>query len=182
MTINKKNEVLLGLKDHIKKIPDFPEPGIVFYDISTLIGNPKAWKKATNDLSIAVRNFQPDILVGIEARGFLVAASLASKLNIGMQMIRKKGKLPGKTVSLTYDLEYGSDTIEIQEGVLQTGQRVAILDDLLATGGTMRAAIDLVCRTGATVVCGACIIELASLRGREQLGINFHSLITYDAI
>jgi adenine phosphoribosyltransferase len=182
MLINKKNELLLSLKDHIGQIPDFPEPGIVFYDISTLIGNAKAWEKATHDLSIAVQNFQPDILVGIEARGFLVAASLASKLNIGMQMIRKKGKLPGKTVSLTYDLEYGSDTIEIQEGVLQTGQRVAILDDVLATGGTMRAAIDLVYKTGATVACGACIIELASLRGRERLGINFRSLITYNEI
>jgi adenine phosphoribosyltransferase len=169
----------MNLEDYIGQILDFPEPGIVFYDISTLIGNAKAWEKTTNDLSIAVRKFQPDIVVGIEARGFLVAASLASKLNIGMQMIRKKGKLPGKTTSLSYDLEYGSDTIEIQEGLLQTGQRVAIVDDILATGGTMRAAIDLVYKTGATVACGACIIELASLHGREKLGINFHTLITY---
>jgi adenine phosphoribosyltransferase len=172
----------MNLEDHIGQILDFPEPGIVFYDISTLIGNAKAWEKTITDLSIAVRNFQPDILVGIEARGFLVAASLSSKLSIGMQMIRKKGKLPGETVSLAYDLEYGSDTIEIQEAVLQTGQRVAIVDDVLATGGTMRAAIDLVYRTGATVACGACIIELASLRGRERLGINFRSLITYNEI
>ena len=124
---------------------------------------------------------QPDILAGIESRGFLVAAPLASRLGLGFTMIRKQGKLPGDTVKYEYDLEYGTDTIEIQADAVQKGQRVVVLDDLLATGGTMAASIELLNRVGADVVGTACIIELTFLGGRDRLGgVPFDTLMAYD--
>ena len=131
----------MDLKDHIRSIPDFPKEGILFYDISTLLAHADAWQVALDRLSKIVSQFQPDILAGIESRGFLVAAPLASRLGLGFTMIRKKGKLPGETISHEYDLEYGTDTIEIQSDAVKKDQRVVILDDLLATGGTMAAAV-----------------------------------------
>lgn len=171
----------MDLKQHIRQIPDFPKPGILFYDISTLLSHPEAWQETVRQLETAVGDFKPDILAGIESRGFLVAAPLALKFGLGFQMIRKQGKLPGKTIPYTYDLEYGTDTIEIQEGGIDAGQRVVIVDDLLATGGTMRAATNLLQGVGAEVVAGACIMELAFLGGRDRLDIPFVSLISYDA-
>ena len=138
----------MDLKDHIRGIPDFPKPGILFYDISTLLADADAWQVTSGRLAKAVAPFQPDVLVGIESRGFLVAAPLALKLGCGFVMARKEGKLPGQTVSYTYDLEYGSDTIEMQSDAIHPGQRVVILDDLLATGGTLCAAIELVKKMG----------------------------------
>src|ERR1700746_2984280 len=134
----------MDLKQHIRSIPDFPKPGILFYDISTLLAHPDAWQTTVQRLATVVRPHQPDLLVGIESRGFLVAAPLAYELGRGFAMVRKRGKLPGRTVLFTYDLEYGADPIEIKEDAIARGQRVAVLDDLVATGGTMRAAIDLV--------------------------------------
>ena len=134
----------MDLKAHIREVPDFPKPGILFYDISTLVAHPEAWHMAIDRLSAAVDAFQPDVLVGIESRGFLVAAPLALRLGLGFHMVRKKGKLPGATIPYTYDLEYGTDTVELQDGAIAPGQRVVILDDLLATGGTMRAAAHLI--------------------------------------
>jgi adenine phosphoribosyltransferase len=119
--------------------------------------------------------------VGIESRGFLVAAPLAFELERGFAMVRKKGKLPGRTVRHSYDLEYGTDTIEIQEDAVLPGQRVVVLDDLVATGGTMRAAIDLVRQRGGDVVAAGCIIELNFLRGRARLDVPFTSMVAYDA-
>ncbi len=171
---------IMNLKDHVRQIPDFPKPGILFYDISTLLADAEAWQKTVRQLEAAVSGFRPDILAGIESRGFIVAAPLAMQLGIGFQMIRKQGKLPGETMSLTYDLEYGTDTIEIQDGAFKAGQRVAIVDDLLATGGTLRAASDLLRRIGTEVVCGVSIMELAFLNGRSRLDIPFRSLIRYD--
>ena len=133
----------MDLKDHIRSIPDFPKEGILFYDISTLLAHADAWQVALGRLAKLVCRYQPDLLAGIESRGFLVAAPLASRLGLGFTMVRKKGKLPGDTVDHEYDLEYGTDTIEIQADAVEKGQRVVILDDLLATGGTMAAAIEL---------------------------------------
>ena len=161
----------MDLKDHIGSIPDFPKPGILFYDISPLLAHPDAWRATVERLADAIRPEKPDILVGIESRGFLTAAPLAFELGCGFLMLRKKGKLPGKTIPYTYDLEYGQDTIEIQADAITPGQRVVILDDLLATGGTMAASIDLVKKVGGDVRGAACIIELSFLNGRSQIDV-----------
>lgn len=171
----------MDLKDHIRGIPDFPKPGIFFYDISTLLREPDAWAVTLGRLAKVVSQYQPDILAGIESRGFLAAAPLASRLGLGFTMIRKKGKLPGETVGYEYDLEYGTDTVEIQADAVKKGQRVVVLDDLLATGGTLSAACELLKRQGAEVVATACIIELTFLGGRDKLkGIPFECLVQYD--
>jgi adenine phosphoribosyltransferase len=160
----------MDLKQHIRSIPDFPKPGILFYDISTLLAHPDAWRATIERLAEAVRPHQPDLLVGIESRGFLVAAPLAFAIGSGFAMVRKKGKLPGRTVRYSYDLEYGTDTIEIQEDAISPGQRVVIVDDLLATGGTVSATIELVERLQGEVVAVAFLVELTGLRGRDRLG------------
>src|SRR5207302_7959926 len=172
---------VMDLKQHIRAIPDFPKPGILFYDISTLLAHPKAWHATVERLAEAVRPHRPDLLIGIESRGFLVAAPLAYTLGSGFAMVRKKGKLPGKTVRYTYDLEYGSDTIEVQEDAIAPGQRVVVVDDLVATGGTMQAAIDLVQQRGGTVAAAACIIELSFLNGRDRLNVPLTAMVTYDS-
>ncbi|KAF0114336.1 MAG: adenine phosphoribosyltransferase [Rhodospirillaceae bacterium] len=171
----------MNIKDHIRGIPDFPKPGIYFYDISTLLAHPDAWQVTMGRLAKMVGAHRPDVLAGIESRGFLVAAPLALKLGCGFVMIRKKGKLPGATVRHEYDLEYGSDVLEIQENMIEPGQRVVVLDDLLATGGTTRAAIQLLRTVGADVVAAACIIELLFLNGRSKLDVPFNALASYDS-
>lgn len=170
----------MDIKDHIRSIPDFPKPGINFYDISTLLAHADAWQVTMGRLAKVVGGWRPDVLAGIESRGFLTAAPLALKLGCGFVMVRKKGKLPGETVQYTYDLEYGSDTIEIQKDAVAPGQRVVVLDDLLATGGTARAAVDLFRKVGAEVVGVAAIIELSFLHGRDKLDVPFEALVTYD--
>ena len=171
----------MDFKSHIRAIPDFPKPGILFYDISTLLAHPAAWHSAIEQLAAAIRPYQPDLLVGIESRGFLVAAPLAYAIGSGFAMVRKQGKLPGKTARFSYDLEYGTDTIEIQEDAIAPGQRVIVVDDLLATGGTMHAAIALVKRQGGAVAAAACIIELAFLNGRRRLDVPLTSMVVYDS-
>lgn len=171
---------MINLKEHIRHIPDFPKPGILFYDIGTLLAHGPAWKQAIDQLAAALRPHRPDVLVGIESRGFLVAAPLAIALGIGFVMIRKTGKLPGATITHHYDLEYGSDVIEIQQGVIKEGQRAILCDDLLATGGTASAAIDLAQKVGAHVVHAAFIIELDFLKGRTKLNVPITSLLHYD--
>ncbi len=170
----------MDLKNHIRGIPDFPKPGILFYDISTLLANAGAWRYTIDSLAAALRPHKPDVLAGIESRGFLVAAPLALELGIGFIMVRKKGKLPGPTIPHTYELEYGSDTVEIQQDAVHAGQRVVVLDDLFATGGTMAAGIELLRKVGAEVVAGACVIELGFLQGRRHIDVPFTSLITYS--
>ncbi len=169
----------MDFKQHIRAIPDFPKPGILFYDISTLLAHPQAWQAMVEQLAAALRPHRPDLLLGIESRGFLVAAPLAYALGSGFAMVRKKGKLPGRTVRHSYALEYGNDTIEIQEDAISPGQRVVVLDDLIATGGTMQAAIELAQQQGGTVAAAACIIELAFLDGRSRLGVPLTAMITY---
>lgn len=170
----------MDLKDHIRSIPDFPKPGILFYDISTLLQHAEAWSTTIERLADAISPYRPERLVGIESRGFLVAAPLALRLGIGFTMVRKKDKLPGRTISHTYDLEYGTDTIEIQADALGEGQKVVVMDDLLATGGTAAAAVELLRSVGAEVVASAFIIELNFLNGRYKLDVPIHSLIEYD--
>jgi adenine phosphoribosyltransferase len=170
----------MDIKDHIRQIPDFPKPGILFYDISTLLAHADAWQVTMGRLASKVRAFHPDILVGIESRGFLVAAPLALKLGCGFVMVRKKGKLPGATVRYEYALEYGTDVIEIQNDAIRPGQKVVVLDDLLATGGTLAASIALLRQMGAEVVAAACIIELAFLNGRGRIDVPVASLVSYD--
>jgi adenine phosphoribosyltransferase len=169
------------IKPHIRQVPDFPKPGILFYDISTLLAHADAWRETVRQLAEAVRPCQPDLLVGIESRGFLVAAPLAYEMGCGFVMVRKKGKLPGPTIPYTYDLEYGTDTVEIQADAIRPGQSVVVLDDLLATGGTMAASIDLLRKVEADVRAAACIIELAFLKGRSKLAVPFFSVVSYDS-
>ncbi len=171
----------MNLKEHIRSIPDFPRPGILFYDISTLLAHAEAWRTTIRRLAAALRPQEPELLVGIESRGFLVAAPLAYELGRGFAMVRKRGKLPGRTAAFSYALEYGTDTIEIQEDMIRPGQRIVVLDDLLATGGTMQAAISLVRRQGGIVVAAACIIELCFLEGRRRIDVPFTSMIAYDS-
>jgi adenine phosphoribosyltransferase len=170
----------MDLKQHIRGIPDFPKPGILFYDISTLLKHPGAWKETVAEMTAALRPLKPDLLAGIESRGFLIAAPVAVLLGCGFVMIRKKGKLPGKTIPHTYDLEYGSDTIEIQSDAIEAGQRVVIIDDLLATGGTAAAAVRLCRMVGADVVGSGFIIELTGLKGRTKLDVPVMSLLDYE--
>ena len=170
----------MDLKEHIRGIIDFPKPGILFYDISTLIAHADAWKNTIEQLVKVVGPHQPEFLAGIEARGFLVAAPLALKLGLGLVMVRKPGKLPGDTVSHEYDLEYGTDLLQIQAEAVKPGTRVVLIDDLIATGGTMNAAAELFEKVKANVVGAACIIELTFLEGRERLSMPLSTLVTYD--
>ena len=169
----------LNLKEHVRGIPDFPIPGILFYDISTLLSNPKAWSFALDELEKIVSEWNPEILAGIESRGFLLASALADRMDLPMTMIRKKGKLPGDVISYEYDLEYGTDIIEIQSDALAAGSKVVILDDLLATGGTLKASIELCEKVGANVIGSAVIIELEFLNGKENMQKTVKSLVKY---
>ncbi|MGB8839609.1 MAG: adenine phosphoribosyltransferase [Aliidongia sp.] len=171
----------MNIKDHIRSVPNFPKPGILFYDISTLLANPAAWRETVRHLAEALEPMKPDFLVGIESRGFLVAAPLALALGCGFAMVRKPGKLPGATVCYEYELEYGTDVIEIQADAITEGKRVVVVDDVLATGGTLEAAIALSRKVGATVVGAACIIELSFLNGRSRIDLPFNSVVAYAA-
>lgn len=171
----------IDLKKHIRSIPDFPKPGILFYDISTLLAHPKAWHATIERMAETVKAYKPDVLAGIESRGFLLAAPLAVALGTGFVMLRKKGKLPGITVRHTYALEYGTDTIEVQADAVDKGKRVVLVDDLLATGGTMAAAVTLLEQVGAVVPAAACIIELTFLEGRKRLPVPVEALLKYDS-
>jgi adenine phosphoribosyltransferase len=171
----------MDLKRHIRQIPDFPKPGINFFDISTLIGHAEAWRTTIDRMAEMLRPWKPDALAAVDARGFLVAAPLAIPLNCGVVMIRKSGKLPGKVKSHIYGLEYGTDVVEIQHDAVKAGQRVVIVDDLLATGGTLMAAAALIRSSGAEVVGAACIVELAFLKGRAKIDMPFAALLSYDS-
>ena len=171
----------MDLKQHIRGIPDFPKPGILFYDISTLLRDADAWQVAVGRMARQVASARPDLLAGVESRGFLMAAPLASKLGCGFLMLRKPGKLPGDTVSLRYDLEYGSDSLHIQADAIRPGQRVVVVDDLLATGGTLAAAVALLRKVGADVVAAAVLIEILALRGRERLDVPASALVSYES-
>ena len=169
------------LKKLIRHIPDFPKPGILFYDITTLLRDKTGLATLIDALAEHYIGKNIDQVVGIEARGFIFAPALAYRLNAGFVPIRKPKKLPGKRVGVTYDLEYGSDTIEIHEGAIEPGQRVLLVDDLLATGGTMAAAVQLVRQLGGEVSGVAFAVELDFLNGRQRLpGLDVFSLLHYN--
>ncbi len=170
----------MDLRDHIRAVPDFPKPGILFYDISTLLRDAEAWAVAVARLTRIVREWQPDLIAGIESRGFLLAAPLALKLACPFTMVRKPNKLPGETIGLDYALEYGTDRVEIQADAVVPGQRVVVVDDLLATGGTLGAGVALLRRAGAEIVGAAVIAELTFLGARGRLDIPLASLVAYD--
>ena len=168
------------LKELVRDIPDFPKEGIVFKDITPLFLNPTSLKKVINEISDHYVNKKIDIIVGAEARGFLLGPAIAINLNAGFVPVRKPGKLPYETVSKTYQLEYGTDTVEIHKDAVKPGDNVLMIDDLLATGGTMAACCDLVKSLGGKIVSCAFIIELTFLNGRNLLKENdVFSLIQY---
>jgi adenine phosphoribosyltransferase len=157
------------LKETIRTIPDFPSEGILFRDITTLVKNPEAYESLISTIADALRPLDVDIVIGPEARGFVIGSAVAYALHAGFVLARKPGKLPCAVNKIEYGLEYGTDCLEIHKDAIRPGQRVAIVDDLLATGGTARAAAELVREMGATVVCAAFAIELSDLNGRERL-------------
>lgn len=169
-----------SLVEKIRDVPDFPEKGILFKDITTLLKDPEAFKLAINKLTQPFRNMHIDLVVGMESRGFIFGAPLAYNLGAGFVPVRKMGKLPAQSIRAEYALEYGTATLEIHEDAIQAGQKVLVIDDLLATGGTVSATIDLVERLGGDVVAIAFLIELTFLSGREKLrGREVVSVIRY---
>jgi len=172
---------LASLRAKIRDIKDFPTEGILFKDITTLLKDGPAFRYVVDLLAERYQQERVEIVVGIESRGFIFAGALAHQLRAGFVPVRKLGKLPGKTIEVEYELEYGRDALAIHEDAIQPGQRVLAVDDLLATGGTMAAALRLVEQLGGHVVGVAFLIELAFLRGRDKLKNNpLHSLIVYD--
>lgn len=162
-----KNNCLL--EKSIRNIPDFPKPGILFRDVTTLIQNKSAFKKSIDLLVKKYKGKKIDKVVGVEARGFIFGAAVANKIGAGFVPVRKKGKLPYKTISATYELEYGTDTLEIHKDAIASGEKVLIIDDLLATGGTVKAVVDLVKQLQGKIIGIGFIIELVDLHGRDKL-------------
>jgi adenine phosphoribosyltransferase len=159
----------VNLKDYIRDIPDFPKPGILFRDITPLLADPAAFRALEDRMVEAVGKYEPTVVAGIESRGFIFGIALARRLGLGFVPIRKAGKLPGTRISEGYALEYGESVLEIHDDALESGSRVLIVDDLLATGGTARATVRLVERLGATVAALVFAVELSFLKGREKL-------------
>ena len=171
----------MNLKSLIREVPDFPKPGINFYDITTLLQNPSGLRAVIDDLGTAYQGKGIDIVAGIEARGFIFAPALAYALRAGFVPVRKPKKLPSETLKVTYDLEYGTDTLEMHKDAIVEGCRVLIVDDLLATGGTAAATARMVREAGGTVVGAGFVVELTFLNGRQKLaGHDVFSLLQYD--
>ncbi|MBC7796474.1 MAG: adenine phosphoribosyltransferase [Pyrinomonadaceae bacterium] len=171
-----------NLKQLIREVPDFPKAGINFYDITTLLKDATGFKQTIDGLSDAFKGEQIDTVIGIEARGFIFAPAIAYHIGAGFVPVRKPKKLPSETAAISYDLEYGQDTLEIHKDAIGNGQRVLIADDLLATGGTAKAVVDLVEGLGGTIVGLAFVVELDFLSGREKLsGYDVRSLLHYDS-
>jgi adenine phosphoribosyltransferase len=169
------------LKELIREVPDFPKPGILFYDITTLLKDKVGFATLINALSEHYLDKKVDLVLGIEARGFIFGPALAYRLNAGFVPVRKPKKLPAETAKVTYDLEYGSDTLEMHKDAIQPGQRVIIVDDLLATGGTCEATVKLAKSLGADIAGLAFVVELDFLNGRQRLsGYDVLSLLHYD--
>lgn len=168
------------LKSKIRHVPDFPKAGILFYDITTLLQDPVGLRDAIDSLTAPFVGQGIDLVVGVESRGFIFGAAVADRLGAGFAPVRKPGKLPSTTMRASYDLEYGSDSLEIHDDAVKAGQRVLIVDDLLATGGTAKAATGLVERLGGQVHALAFLIELVGLNGRDKLtGQTLHSVLKY---
>jgi len=171
----------MNLTDYIKDIPDFPKKGILFRDISPLLKSPEGWGSAMRQLGLFCERLNPDLIVGIESRGFIVGSALATQQRMGFVPVRKKNKLPGKVIGVDYTLEYGRDRLEIQSDAFEGNPRVLLVDDLLATGGTVNAASKLIKKAGGQLVGCSFIIELSALKGRESIpNVPINSLIEYD--
>ena len=169
------------VEKYIRSIPDFPEPGIIFRDITTVMQEPEGLQLAVSAMKEKIQDIDYDVIVGLEARGFMFGTPIAYDMKKAFVPVRKKGKLPCETISETYELEYGSAEIEIHTDAIKPGQKVVIVDDLIATGGTVEAAIKLVERLGGEVVGCVFLVELAGLKGREVLkGYNVEAIITYE--
>lgn len=171
------------ITDFIRTIPDFPQKGVMFRDVSTLFGDPEGLKLAVAQIVEAFKDTEITAVAGLEARGFIIGGAVAERLGTGFVPLRKKGKLPGKTLSEDYTLEYGTATIEVHDDALKAGDKVLLIDDLIATGGTAAAGIKLVERLGATVVHAAFIIDLPDLGGAQvvrDLGVPVTALCAYD--
>ena len=170
----------MDLKQHIRHVPDFPKPGILFYDITTLLRNAEGLRKTIDTLANPYAADRIDVVVGIESRGFILGAAVAERLGAGFIPVRKPGKLPAKAIKETYDLEYGKDALEIHADAVERGQRVLIVDDVLATGGTAAAAVQLVRKAGGELHGLAFLIELLALKGKSKLtGENVYSVLQY---
>ena len=168
------------LRAKIREIPDFPKPGILFYDITTLLKDPAAYRAAIDAMLVPYAGTAIDLVVGMESRGFIFSAPMAYKLGAGLVPVRKLGKLPAETISVEYALEYGSNTLEVHRDAIQPGQKVLIVDDLLATGGTVNGTVELVQRLKGEIVGLAFLVELGFLKGRDRLaGHTVTSVITY---
>jgi len=168
------------LRAKIREVPDFPKPGILFYDITTLLKDPGAFRESIDLLSAPFLDRRIDVVVGMESRGFIFSAPMALGLKAGFVPVRKLGKLPAETLSVEYNLEYGTNTLEIHRDAISPGQQVLVVDDLLATGGTVNGTIDLVRRLGGEVAGLAFLVELTFLNGRDRLrGYEIHSVISY---
>ncbi len=173
----------MDLKSTIRTIPDYPKPGIMFRDVTTLMGNGPAFREAIDRLVAHYKDTDIDKIAGIEARGFIFGAALADRLGVGFVPVRKHGKLPHDTHAETYELEYGQDTLEIHTDAIVGGERVLLLDDLLATGGTALAAASLVKKAGGTVIGAGFVIDLPEIGGRQKLeasGLEVHALIAFE--
>lgn len=169
-----------ALKQRIRHVPDFPKPGILFYDVTTLLKDPDGFQLAVNAMTEAHTRARIDVVVGIESRGFIFGAAIADRLKAGFAPVRKVGKLPSRTRRASYALEYGTDSLEIHEDAVESGQRVLIVDDLLATGGTASATVGLVRALGGEITGVQFLIELAALDGRSKLtGEPVHAVLTY---
>lgn len=168
------------LRALIREVPDFPKPGILFYDITTLLREPDAFREVIDRMADQVKDTPVDLVVGMESRGFIFSAPLAYKLDAGFVPVRKLGKLPAETIEVEYELEYGTATLEIHSDAVRKGQRVLIVDDLLATGGTVLGTIELVRRLGGDIAGLSFMVELSALNGRDKLGeFDIHTLLTY---
>jgi adenine phosphoribosyltransferase len=168
------------LRAKIREVPDFPKPGILFYDITTLLREADAFREVIDRMAEAVDGEQIDLVVGMESRGFIFAAPLADRLGAGFVPVRKLGKLPADTIEVEYDLEYGTATLEIHRDAITRGQRVLVVDDLLATGGTVLGTIELVRRLGGEIAGLSFMVELTALGGRAKLGeFKIHTLLAY---
>jgi len=168
------------LRAKIREVPDFPKPGILFYDITTLLKDAEAFKEVIDRMAAQVADAKVDLVVGMESRGFIFSAPLAYQLGAGFVPVRKLGKLPAETIEVEYSLEYGTATLEIHKDAIEPGQRVLIVDDLLATGGTVMGTIELVRRLGGEIAGLSFMVELRALKGRERLGeFTINTLLTY---
>tara|TARA_B100000524_G_C23561529_1_gene338473 strand:+ start:210 stop:722 length:513 start_codon:yes stop_codon:yes gene_type:complete len=165
------------IESYISKIPDYPKPGILFYDISTLVFDNNAFSSTINKLIDIAKKYEFDLVASIDARGFLFGSVIAHQLNKGLIMVRKKNKLPGKTISYEYELEYGNDTLEIN--IDAKNKKFLLVDDLLATGGTANAALELLAKAGGQTSCFLSLIELTFLNGRKKISVPMESLIQY---